>query len=325
MTAIDSAAVPLKFTKVTYVTVDEHSVGQRLDNFLLTYLKGLPKSAVYKIIRKGEVRINKGRAKAETRLKIADEIRIPPVRLSEEAAQEVPLYFQQKLVDAIIFEDAALLVINKPSGIAVHKGSGIEYGVIEGLRAARPELQFLELVHRLDRDTSGCLVLAKTGVALRELQKCQMDKRYLCLVQNRWRKGKFDQKAPLDTEHREHGERHVVVSDKGKSAHTRFNAVQDFLGTSLIEAQLMTGRTHQIRVHAAHSGHPLAGDERYGNATFNQELYRYGLTRLFLHAHYLAFEILNKSYALSAPLAEDLSQVIHQLEHNLERKQAKRH
>lgn len=311
-------------TPVRMEEVGEHQDGQRLDNFLMKFLKGVPKNAIYRIIRKGEVRVNKGRAKPESKLHTGDIVRIPPVVLPDQQSIQAPTYLQKILLDSIILEDKNLLVINKPSGVAVHRGSGSDTGVIECLRVARPDLEFLELVHRLDKETSGCLVLAKTGAALRALQSCTMDKRYLCLVQNRWRKSVFDQKAKLDTEHRENGERHVVVSDKGKDAHTRFTPMDDFLGASLMEARLFTGRTHQIRVHAAHMGHPLAGDERYGNEAFNKEMKSYGLKRMFLHAHSLMFDINGKDYAFSAPLPDDLNEVIERLTDNLEHKRTRK-
>ena len=311
-------------TAVRMEEVGTHQDGQRLDNFLMKFLKGVPKNAIYRIIRKGEVRVNKGRAKPESKLQIGDIVRIPPVILPDQQSIQAPAYLQKILLDSVILEDKNLLVINKPSGVAVHRGSGSDTGIIECLRVARPDLEFLELVHRLDKDTSGCLVLAKTGAALRALQSCTMDKRYLCLVQHRWRKSVVDQKAKLDIENRENGERHVVVSEKGKDAHTRFTPRDDFLGTSLMEARLFTGRTHQIRVHAAHMGHPLAGDDRYGNEAFNKEMKSYGLKRMFLHAHSLMFDINGKDYAFSAPLPDDLNEVLERLTDNLENKHTRK-
>ncbi len=297
-------------TQVRFETVNEHQDGQRVDNFLMAQFRTLPKSRIYQMIRKGEVRVNKGRIKPESRLSVGDVVRIPPVSINPEAANEIPAFWKERLRNSIIHEDDRLLVINKPSGIAVHKGSGLPYGVIEVLRAARPELEFLELVHRLDKDTSGCLVLAKTGKILRELQKATMKKRYLCLVKGFWDKGRFDQHAKLDIENREHGERHVVVSPKGKDAHTRFNIIEHYPKSSLLEAELFTGRTHQIRVHAASLGFPLLGDDRYGDVDANKRMKQYGLNRIFLHAHSLMIDMPPYDYAFSAPLPDELNQFL---------------
>lgn len=301
-------------TQVRFVTVNEHQSGQRLDNFLMAQFRTLPKSRIYQMIRKGEVRINKGRAKPETRLNLGDVVRIPPVSINPEAVNEIPAFWKERLLKSIIHEDERLLVISKPSGIAVHKGSGLPYGVIEVLRAARPELDFLELVHRLDRDTSGCLVLAKSGKILRELQKATMKKRYLCMVKGYWDKGRFDQHAKLDIENREHGERHVVVSSKGKEAHTRFNIIEHYPKASLLEAELFTGRTHQIRVHATDLGFPLLGDERYGEEKTNRDMKTLaGLNRIFLHAHSLMIDMPPYDYAFSAPLPDELNSFLNNL------------
>lgn len=304
--------------QVRFENVTEHQQGQRLDNFLMAQFRSVPKSKIYQIIRKGEVRVNKGRAKPETKLNMGDIVRIPPVYMAEKDEAQAPKYWQERLLANIIFEDKDVLVINKPSGLAVHRGSGLDTGVIECLRAARPDLPFMELVHRLDRETSGCLIIAKNGQILRQIQSAEMDKRYLCLVMGRWRKSVFDEKSPLDVENREMGERHVVVSEKGKPAHTRFTPRDDFLGASLIEARLFTGRTHQIRVHALHCGHPIAGDERYGDLAFNKEMKVNGLNRTFLHAHSLMLDVAGKSYAFSAPLPDELNAVLERLVDNKE-------
>ncbi len=307
-------------TEIRLETVTEHQNGQRLDNFLMAQFRSLPKNKIYQIIRKGEVRVNKGRAKPETKLSKGDVVRIPPVYIATTTEAQAPQEYQDYLLDNILFEDKDILVINKPSGLAVHRGSGSDTGVIECLRAARTDLDFLELVHRLDRSTSGCLLIAKNGVTLKAIQNTKMDKRYLCLVMGRWNKSVFDEKAPLDVENREMGERYVIVSEKGRPAHTRFTPKDDYLGASLLEARLYTGRTHQIRVHAAHSGHPIAGDERYGNETFNAEFKKYGLHRLFLHAHSLMLDFNGKSYAFSAPLPDELNDVLERLIDNKEKK-----
>lgn len=297
-------------TQVSFVTVNEHQAGQRVDNFLMAQFRTLPKSRVYQMIRKGEVRVNKGRVKPETRLSFGDSVRIPPVSINPEAENDIPIFWKERLLNNIIHEDDRLLVLNKPSGIAVHKGSGLPYGVIEVLRAARPELEFLELVHRLDRDTSGCLVLAKSGKILRQLQKATMKKAYLCLVSGHWDKGTFDQHAKLDIENRLHGERHVVVSPNGKDAHTRFKIVEHYPKSSLLAAELFTGRTHQIRVHAASMNFPLLGDERYGDADANKAIKAFGLNRIFLHAHSLMIDMPPYDYAFSAPLPDELHNLL---------------
>ncbi len=300
-------------SKVRFEIVSEHQAGQRVDNFLMAQFRNLPKSRIYQMIRKGEVRVNKGRVKPETRLKEFDQIRIPPVSLPESNEEVIPKFWQERLLNQIIHEDDRVMVINKPSGIAVHKGSGIPYGVIEVLRAARPELKFLELVHRLDRDTSGCLILAKTGQMLKQIQSAEMKKRYLCLVDGHWEKGTFDQHAKLDIENRAHGERHVVVSPHGKESHTRFHMIEHYPGATLLEAQLFTGRTHQIRVHTLASGHPILGDERYGNEASNKRMKQKGLSRLFLHAHSVILDLPPYDYAFSAPLPEELSSFLDKL------------
>ncbi len=300
-------------TEVRFVTVNEHQSGQRVDNFLMAQFRTLPKSRIYQMIRKGEVRVNKGRVKPETRIDEGDIVRIPPVSLTPGAENEIPIFWKERLIKNIVHEDERLLVINKPAGIAVHKGSGLPYGVIEILRAARPELEFLELVHRLDKDTSGCLVLAKSGKILRDLQKASMNKRYLCLVKGYWDKGRFDQHAKLDIENREHGERHVVVSPNGKEAHTRFDIIEHYPKASLLEAKLFTGRTHQIRVHAASMGFPLLGDERYGDPEVNKAFKSKGLGRIFLHASSLMIDMPPYDYAFSAPLPDDLNKFLNNL------------
>ncbi len=301
---------PTQHSAVCHINVPTDNDGQRLDNFLLSRLKGVPKSVIYRIIRKGEVRVNKGRAKPDTRLQAGDDLRIPPIRVAQRDEAIAPKYWVERLLSSIIHEDANVMVLDKPSGIAVHRGSGLETGVIECLRAARTELPFLELVHRLDRDTSGCLLLAKTGAALRSLQKITMDKRYLCLVAGHWDFGTIEVNAPLNDQHRIGGERHVIVAAEGKPACTIFKPVHHAKGGTLLEAQLLTGRTHQIRVHAAHKGHAVAGDTRYGNATFNQRLAEIGMQRLFLHAHSLIFDLGGRDYAFSSALPEELSECI---------------
>jgi 23S rRNA pseudouridine955/2504/2580 synthase len=305
---------------VQRLDISPAQAGQRIDNFLLRHLKGVPKSRIYRLLRKGEVRVNKGRIKPEYRLKSGDQIRIPPVRVAESAPPAPDGRAIQKLADAVLYEDRRLLVLNKPAGMAVHGGSGQSYGVIEALRCLRPQAPYLELVHRLDRDTSGCLLIAKRRSELRMLHQLLrqggVDKRYLLLVQGDWSRGPHRVSAPLRKNLLRAGERMVRVDENGKSALTHFRFLQSYGGASLMEADLRTGRTHQIRVHAAHAGHPLAGDRKYGDTEFNRTMRKLGLKRLFLHAHSLAFEDDERGRVIhvSAPLSEDLRKLIQQLE-----------
>lgn len=306
---------------VQWLDIDAEQAGQRIDNFLLRVLKGVPKSRVYRLLRKGEVRVNKGRIGPDYRLAPGDRVRIPPVRIAETAAATPAAGALARLAVAVIYEDERLLVLDKPSGMAVHGGSGVDYGVIEGLRALRPEAPFLELVHRLDRETSGCLMIAKKRSELRSLHELlrrgAVHKRYLLLAAGNWSSGPWQIDAPLRKNQLSGGERVVRVDEEGKAALTRFRCLQRFGDdASLMEADLATGRTHQIRVHAAWADHPLAGDDKYGNADFNRRLRAAGLKRLFLHAHYLAFEDpeRGRSVEISAPLGDDLRAVIQQLE-----------
>ena len=275
--------------QVKFVTIDADLAGQRIDNFLRTQLKGVPKSMIYRILRKGEVRVNKGRVKPEYKLKADDVVRVPPVRVP--VADEKPNPKLDKvaaLADQILYEDDRLMVINKPSGIAVHGGSGLSFGLIEGLRALRPDAKFMELVHRLDRDTSGCILIAKKRSALRhmheQLRNGQMDKRYQALVSGEWSQNRFKVKAPLRKNVLQSGERLVNVSDTGKPSETRYRVLERFSNATLVEASPITGRTHQIRVHCLHAGHPIACDSKYGDSEFDNEMQKKGLNRLFLHA-----------------------------------------
>ena len=293
-----------------HVRIDQDSSDQRIDNFLRRELPGVPKSRIYRILRKGEVRVNGGRVRAEYRLEAGDEVRIPPVRLRESGSPPADRA-ADALAKRVLYEDKRLLVIDKPSGVAVHGGSGISHGVIELLRHARPELKDLSLVHRLDRETSGVLVLAKRRSALRELhalfREGKVEKHYLALCIGDWQLGEQVIDAPLLVTHRKNGERHVVVDESGKPAATRFRLSRTFGSYSLLTCSPLTGRTHQIRVHALHAGHPLAGDERYGDDTANQEAKRLGLKRLFLHAQSIAFpDEHGNDRHFTAPLAEDL-------------------
>ena len=305
--------------------VPDDRAGQRLDNFLLGQLKGAPRSLVYKLVRSGQVRVNGGRAKAERKLEAGDEVRIPPVRLNieDDAGKSVPPKGLLAALDAaIVFEDARLLAINKPSGMASHGGSGISFGVIETLRALRPNESF-ELVHRLDRDTSGLMVIAKKRSALVELQAllredhgAGISKRYLTLLTGRMPDGVMSVDAPLHVGLRQGGERHVQVSPNGKPSMSHFRVLERRGGQSYCEVRIDTGRTHQIRVHARHIGHPIAGDDKYGDPAANKRLReQVGLKRLFLHASTLEFALDGGKapYLLNAPLAADLIEVLDRL------------
>jgi 23S rRNA pseudouridine955/2504/2580 synthase len=305
---------------VQWLDISAEQAGQRIDNFLLRFLKGVPKSRVYRLLRKGEVRVNKGRIKPEYRLKSGDQVRIPPLRVSESKPASPSRHSVQQLADAILYEDERLLVLDKPAGMAVHGGSGLSYGVIEALRVLRPQAPYLELVHRLDRDTSGCLLIAKRRSELRMLHELlragKVDKRYLLLVQGDWSQGPYRVNAALKKNLLRGGERMVRVDEDGKTALTQFRFLSSYGGASLMEAELKTGRTHQIRVHAAHMGHRLAGDDKYGDADFNRRMRNLGLKRLFLHAHTVAFEDheRQRNMHVSAPLSTDLRKLIQQLE-----------
>ncbi|MFF1015347.1 23S rRNA pseudouridine(955/2504/2580) synthase RluC [Proteus mirabilis] len=283
------------FNQVQFVTIDGDEAGQRIDNFLLARLKGVPKSMIYRIIRKGEVRVNKGRIKPEYKLAAGDSIRIPPVRVAEKEEHAVSPKLEKvsALAECILYEDEHVMLINKPSGTAVHGGSGLSFGVIEGLRALRPEARFLELVHRLDRDTSGVLLIAKKRSALRSLHEQlrlkQMQKDYLALVRGQWQSHTKVVQAPLLKNILQSGERVVKVSSEGKPSETGFKVEERFEFATLVKASPVTGRTHQIRVHTLHAGHPIAFDDRYGDRDFDTQLASTKLNRLFLHASSLTF------------------------------------
>ncbi len=299
---------------VQFVTIDDDEAGQRVDNFLLARLKGVPKSMIYRIVRKGEVRVNKGRVKPEYKLSAGDVVRIPPVRVAErqEAPVSAKLDKVAALGDCILYEDDHILVLNKPSGTAVHGGSGLSFGVIEGLRVLRPEAKFLELVHRLDRDTSGILLIAKKRSTLRalheQLRLKQMQKDYLALVRGQWQSHCKVVQAPLLKNILQSGERIVKVNSEGKPSETRFKVEERFTNATLVKASPVTGRTHQIRVHTQYAGHPIAFDDRYGDKVFDSQLSDTGLNRLFLHASALKFThpSTGETLRLEAPMDEQL-------------------
>jgi 23S rRNA pseudouridine955/2504/2580 synthase len=306
------------------VKVPEDRDGQRLDNFLLLQLKGAPRSLVYKLVRSGQVRINGKRAKADSRLAGGDEVRIPPVKLNEAGeARPVPKGLLDRLAASIVFEDKAILAVNKPSGLATHGGSGISHGLIESLRALRPG-EPLELVHRLDRDTSGVIIIAKKRSALLELQALMRageddegpGKRYLALLVGRVPNGTLTVDAPLQKSVLQGGERSVRVDPAGKPSVSHFKVLERRGGHSYCEVRIETGRTHQIRVHAAHLGHPVAGDDKYGDPDANKRLaQQVGLKRLFLHAASIEFA-LDKGktpYLINAPLSDELNAVLDRL------------
>jgi 23S rRNA pseudouridine955/2504/2580 synthase len=305
---------------VQWFHVGPEQAGQRIDNFLLARLKGAPRSLIYRILRKGEVRVNKGRIKPEYRLQDGDEVRIPPVRLAEREEARPTVRVLKEVADNILYEDRRLLIINKPSGLAVHGGSGVSYGLIEAVRALKPEYKDIELVHRLDRDTSGCIVLAKRRSALRILHELlrenAMDKRYLALVRGQWPGGERVIDVPLHKNILRSGERMVQVSAEGKPSLSRLLPLASRELASLIEVKLETGRTHQARVHCAYVGYPIAGDDKYGDTAFNQRMKALGLQRLFLHAWRLRFTLSDDGthIDIQAPLPNDLQNVLRQLD-----------
>jgi 23S rRNA pseudouridine955/2504/2580 synthase len=299
------------------VTLDE--AGQRLDNYLQKHLGSVPRSRVYRVIRKGEVRVNGRRAGPETRLSANDKVRIPPVRVAPAADPGKPSpELIGRIRDAVVYQDDRVLALDKPAGIAVHGGSGVSFGVIEALRAGRPE-EYFELAHRLDRDTSGCLIVARKGSALRSLhallREDGVEKRYLTLLKGPWDLGQKRIDAPLRTDTRVGGERTVRVAAGGKASVSQFRPVQFFGKTAtLMEVTLETGRTHQIRVHAQHAGHPVAGDEKYGDAAFNEALRQLGLRRMFLHASSVSFAWpQGGEFSINAPLPAELGSVLDRL------------
>jgi 23S rRNA pseudouridine955/2504/2580 synthase len=307
---------------VQQIEVDSEGAGTRLDQFLMRLLPSVPRSRVFRIVRKGEVRVNGKRADANQRLQERDIVRVPPIRVEPEPAPGEPARVSSRAREtieaAVISQDDRLIVLDKPAGVAVHGGSGLSFGVIEALRAMRPDEE-LELVHRLDRETSGCLLVARRRSALRTLHELMreglVEKRYLTLVKGHWNLGHTKIDAPLRTDIRVGGERTVKVHPSGKEAISEFRPIQWFGNqATLLDVSLHTGRTHQIRVHAAHAGHPVAGDEKYGDEAFNEEMKAAGLHRMFLHSHSISFEWPQGAhgglFSASAPLPAELSAVI---------------
>ena len=306
-------------TGVKYTEISSDEAGQRLDNYLLRQLKGVPKSFIYRIVRSGEVRVNKKRAKPTTRVQSGDVIRIPPVKTSTSAAPVIGQGLEQVLKHAIIFENEQLIVMNKPSGLAVHGGSGFNVGVIEALRKLRTDIKYMELVHRLDRETSGCLLIAKKRSVLKDIQKQlterTVQKTYWALLNGRWleKSEKVTVDLALEKNTLQSGERMVVGSDEGKKSLTRFILLENYSDACLVKALPKTGRTHQIRVHAAHLDHPIAGDEKYGGkAPFQHGAQKKG--RLYLHARKIQFTLNNEVVEFQAEIDERFSQTLKQLQ-----------
>ncbi|MFC5475143.1 RluA family pseudouridine synthase [Paraherbaspirillum soli] len=310
-------------SQVQQLTISEEDAGQRIDNFLLRICKGVPKSHIYRVVRNGQVRVNKGRIDQTYRLKEGDIVRVPPIRVADKVIHAVPgAEFE------ILLEDNCMLVIDKPAGVAVHGGSGVSYGVIEQLRASRPKAKFLELVHRLDRDTSGLLLLAKKRSALTNLHE-QMregttDKRYLVLVHGDWQNARQHIKLPLHKYTTADGERRVRVQEDGQESHTIFTLIRRYGDFALLEAELKTGRTHQIRVHLSSSGFAIAGDDKYGDFALNRDLQkadgeRIALKRMFLHAHQITFTHpeTGKQVTLNVPLPPECKAFLKSLSKNV--------
>lgn len=304
------------------VQIDAEHAGQRIDNYLMSLLKGVPRSHVYRLLRSGQVRVNSGRKKPHYKLCMGDTVRIPPVSIANRDNPVIPDSVQKLLSDSILFENDDLLVLNKPSGLAVHSGSGLSFGIIEALKAEHPE-QFLELVHRLDRETSGCLLLAKNRVTLTHLhdvlrkeKESSLGKYYLALVAGNWQKP-----STIDLALKKivrSGEHMVEPMEDGQPAISHFEPLQHFKQATLVRVKIDTGRTHQIRVHAAHAGHPIAGDGKYGDTNFNRELKKAGLNRLFLHAVRVEIPALESSsntpIIVDAPLGSELQNVLDKLQ-----------
>lgn len=304
-------------TSVRFATIEPDFQGQRIDNYLVTLLKNVPKSRIYRLLRKGEIRVNKKRAKPSYRLQAGDVLRLPPMELGPEKVSYQPSSnIIALLKGAILFENDNLLIINKPEGIPVHGGTGLQGGVVDVLRLAIANYQCLELAHRLDRATSGCLILAKKRSILKELHELfragDICKTYHALVLGHWPEDKTIVNLPLQKNQLQSGERMVHVTTEGKESITYFKPLQYYPAATLVEARLATGRTHQLRVHTSHSGHPIAGDEKYGDKAFNRMIHRLGCKRLFLHAINVSFRLhsTNEQINITAPLPKDLQELL---------------
>jgi 23S rRNA pseudouridine955/2504/2580 synthase len=309
---------------VNWLVVGDDAQGQRIDNFLVRVLKGVPKSHIYRILRSGEVRVNRHRVGPDARLTAGDQLRVPPIRTAAPSTRGRPAPLGVATVPPVLYEDDALMVLDKPAGLAVHGGSGISHGLIERLRLARPDARFLELVHRLDRDTSGVLLVAKKRLALTglhaQLREGQTDKRYYALVRGKWRDAQRSVELPLERFVTGEGERRVRVDRDGRTARTIFRLQRKWPdavpAVALLDAELHTGRTHQIRVHLTHLGFPLAGDDKYGDFAWNRVLAKEGLKRMFLHARRISFvhPLTSATISVESPLAPDLAQFVARLD-----------
>lgn len=305
------------------LTIESDEAGQRLDNYLIKHLKGVPRGHLYRIVRKGEVRVNKKRCRVSLRLQQGDQVRIPPLRVSRREAYPIPAGGQRTLLDSVIYEDPHMMVLNKPTRWAVHGGSGQQHGIIETLKQAKSNSSFVELVHRLDKDTSGCLLIAKSRSVLVRLQQMlkshdgQIEKYYSVLVKGRWNRGTFTMNSALSLARNDNHSKYARVDHDGKTAITRLKPDRCYRDLSLLDARISTGRMHQIRVHCAHLGHPVAGDSKYGDFTLNRQLKRqYGLARIFLHARELRFQhpVSGRKISIEAPLADDLAKVLKRID-----------
>ena len=301
--------------------VDEHHAGQRIDNFLFSQFTKIPKSRVYRALRSGEVRVNKGRVKPVYRVKLGDIVRLPPIEQNDtiKTPAIVPSQLKEQLENLIIFEDEYLLVVNKPAGIAVHSGSGDRIGVIEAFRASREHQPFLELAHRIDKDTSGCLILAKSRRALLDVQTglhaANSQKDYVLLTQGHWQVNNYLVSHALQKQPRSDVGAKILASEEGKQAQTIFTCREIIGQHSLMSATILTGRTHQIRVHAQQEGHPIAGDKRYGDFEYNRNMKKLGLDRMFLHAEHLQLKLesLSQNVEFRAPLPDELKKLCKRL------------
>jgi len=308
---------------IRLLEVNESDSGQRIDNYLMKHLKGVPRSMIYRLLRKGSVRVNKKRKKPDYRIEAGDIVKVPPIRTTETGGIEIPPAQSEKIKQNVLYEDDSLMIINKPAGMAVHGGSGLAWGLIELVRKTWPEYKSIELIHRLDRFTSGCLLLAKTRVALlnvqEQIKKFELHKSYLALTQGEWPLAEVKVDARLQKNVIKSGERMVLVTPEGKEALSYFRTRQQFKSAALCEVEIITGRTHQIRVHAASEGHGVAGDTKYGDSEFNKQMKSIGLKRMFLHAHKITLRHPETTKLLTqeAPLPSELSSVLSNLEQDL--------